>query len=231
MRSLHAKHWLIAGGVLVAALPALAIAPGPALPPGFGDPVPVPPPTQQPPPPPTVPTPDIEDEPPAFGEPQPAPRRTVERARPVEAQETVDSAVEDLEALPPPQPVRFYDLPQGAQRPVDIVGVIGADNRGLPIDAFGSASGPWLRTLMQRLDAPIPSRWTSILLRRALMSRVSAPRATDPVDGVGERTACCLRMGERYAARYAGPIGRRRQLYAAMVGAAYERALATSDRP
>jgi hypothetical protein len=232
MRSPRAKSWLIAGGVLAAALPALAAASAVSvLPPGFGDPVPPPP------PPPTQPEPtpdpgvtDPAEPPPGFGEPdQPSPRRPAERIRPVEAQETVDSAVEDLEALPPPQPARFYDLPEGALRPVDVVGVIGADNRGLPIDAFGDATGPWLRTLMQRLDAPIPSRWTSILLRRALMSRVTAPRATHPVDWVAERTRLLLRMGEADAARMLAQSVDIDNYTPAMVGAAYEAALASSD--
>lgn len=226
MRSRRARHRLVAGGVLAAALPALAAAAAGVLPPGFGDPTPVPPPTQQPQP--TSNTaPDRAQPPPGFGDPDDGP--PVERVRPVEAQETVDSALEDLEALPPPQPVRFYDLPAGALRPVDVVGVIGSDNRGLPVDAFGDATGPWLRTLMQRLDAPIPSRWTSILLRRALMSRLAAPRATDPVDWVAERTRLLLRMGEADAARMLAQAVDIDNYTPAMVGAAYEAALAASD--
>ena len=54
---------------------------------------------------------------------------------------------------------------------------------------------------MRRLNAPLPSRWTSILLRRALLSRVDAPRAIDPVDWVAARADLLLRMGEADAAR------------------------------
>lgn len=228
MRSRRAKHRLIAGGVLVAALPALAAAAAAVLPPGFGDPTPPPPPSQPPQPAPD-PMPDATQPPPGFGDPDDQPRPAAERVRPIEEQETVDSALEDLEALPPPQPVRFYDLPDGALRPVDVVGVIGSGRRGLPVDAFGDATGPWLRTLMQRLDAPLPSRWTSILLRRALMSRLAAPRATDPVDWVAERTRLLLRMGEADAARMLAQSVDIANYTPAMVGAAYEAALAASD--
>src|SRR5690606_31149315 len=45
------------------------------------------------------------------------------------------------------------------------------------------------------------SRWASILLRRALLSRLDAPRAAAPVDWVAERAWLLLRMGEADAAR------------------------------
>src|SRR3546814_14703439 len=48
----------------------------------------------------------------------------------------------------------------------------GPGTTGFPQDAFGSASGPYLTTLMQRLDTPVASRWVAIVLRRALLSSV-----------------------------------------------------------
>lgn len=223
MRFLRARALLLAGGAIAAALPALAVS---ALPPGFGDPTaqPPPPPVQQP----TAPP--LTTPPPGFGDPaNNVVDTSPEPTRPLREQVTTDSALEDLEALPPVEPTRFYDLPAAELRPVDIVGVIGADNRGLPLDAFGDATGPWLRTLMQRLDAPLPSRWTSILLRRALMSRVTAPPATDPVDWVADRVRLLLRMGEADAARMLAQSVDVDNYTPAMVGAAYEAALATSD--
>ncbi|RZM07984.1 MAG: hypothetical protein EOP68_12710, partial [Sphingomonas sp.] len=68
-----------------------------------------------------------------------------------------------------------YEMPASARRSLDRVGPIGPGEGGLAADAFGDAEGPYLETLMRRLSAPLPSRWMSILLRRALVSRVETP--------------------------------------------------------
>ena len=63
-------------------------------------------------------------------------------------------------------------------------------------NAFGNANGRYLSTLMRRADAPLPSRWASILLRRALLTPSRAPPTVNPVDWVAERAWLLLRMGE-----------------------------------
>ena len=149
------------------------------LPPGFGDPETLPPPVEQP------------------AQPQaPAPA-----APPPEAPLVTDDTLEDMEPLEEldlPEPV---EIPDASRRPVDIVGPLGPGEWGLGTGAFTRANGRYLSTLMRRLDAPLPSRWTSILLRRALLSRVPAPSYVHPVDWVAERAWLLLRMGEADGAR------------------------------
>ncbi len=82
-----------------------------------------------------------------------------------------------------------------------MVGPLTRRGWGLGMDAWGNANGRFLSTLMRRTDAPLPSRWASILLRRALLSRVPAPRSVNPVDWVAERAWLLLRMGEADGAR------------------------------
>ncbi len=222
MLSLRAKRLLIAGGLIGAAIPALAAATQESLlPPGFGDPKSQPPVENKTEPAPT-PTPIV---PPGF-EPPP---EAAEPARPLTRENTEDSALRDLEALPPPPPARFYDLPEGEVRPTDVVGVIDTANRGLPVDAFGNASGAYLGSLMAQLEAPLPSRWVSMTLRRALMSRVQSPRLADPVDFVAERVRLLTRMGEADAARMLAQSVDIVNYTPAMVRAGYETALAGSD--
>jgi hypothetical protein len=230
MLSRRTRLLLLAGGVCAAVLPAVAQPPESGLPPGFGDPKPAPPPTPTPPTTvtPTVPDPNVV--PPGFGEePTPTPPRATTRVERMPIEETTDSALTDLELLPPPPPPPFYDLPKGTERPVDVVGLINITNRGLALDAFGDASGPFLATLMQRLEAPLPSRWGQILLRRALISRVAAPRMLDPVDFVAERVRLLVRMGEADAARMLAQSIDVNSYNPNMVRAGYEAALATAD--
>src|SRR3546814_6934675 len=109
---------------------------------------------------------------------------------------------EELEALEEeldlPEPI---EIPDASRRPIDLVGPLGPREWGLGVGAFGDANGRYLSTLMRRLDAPLPSRWTQILLRRALLSRVPAPSFVHPVDWVAERAWLLLRMGEADGAR------------------------------
>jgi hypothetical protein len=106
------------------------------------------------------------------------------------------AALEALQNLPPP-----VEIPDESRRPTDVVGVLDDGNWGLGYNAFGGTHGRLLTGLMGRLDAPLPSRWTSILLRRALLTRVPAPRLVNEVDWVAERAWLLLRMGEADGAR------------------------------
>jgi hypothetical protein len=188
------------------------------LPPGFGDP------EQQAPPPTENETAPTEEETETPSQP---------RSRPAfEGGETVieNAAAEDLEALeelaPPEPPI---EIPDYARRPTDVTGVIGPDQWGLQYDAYGSANGRFLSTLMRRMDAPLPSRWMSILLRRALLSRVPAPSYVHPVDWVAERAWLLLRMGEADAARMLVQSVDVDQFTPKMFSVAVQTALATAD--
>jgi hypothetical protein len=56
-------------------------------------------------------------------------------------EETTDSALTDLELLPPPPPPPSTTFPRARSGRWTVVGLINITNRGLPLDAFGDASG------------------------------------------------------------------------------------------
>ena len=166
--------------------------------------------------------------PPGFNETQPAPPPVVERGVPRPAPVSPQTggapsgdlqAAEDDEAEaglignefadeaagtpPPPDPVAIaeYELPSYARRSLAQVGIINAREGGVPATGFGNTSGRLLHTLMGRLDAPLPSRWLSIALRRVLASRLDTPRDVNGADFAAERAWLLVRMGEGQVAR------------------------------
>nr|WP_295370540.1 hypothetical protein [uncultured Sphingosinicella sp.] len=222
------KHWrnklLLLGGAaaLGLAIPASSQQ-APVLPPGFGDPA------NQPPPPP----PPTEDPAPANVENvEPRPSRPAPRRAPAPASDVAVATIspeDELAALaainlPPP-----IEIPDAARRPVDVVGALGPSDGGLGDNAFGTANGRFLSTLMRRIEAPLPSRWASILLRRALLSRVQAPSWVHPVDWVAERAWLLLRMGEADAARMLVQSVDVDRFTPKMFSVAVQTALATAD--
>jgi len=155
------------------------------LPPGFNDPV-VPAPT---------PT------------PAPAPRATPGSVpapgtvQPIPVASPSPGATPTPTATPTPVDLSAYELPDFARRSLESIGAVGADTGGLSADAFARTDGVMVERLMRRLDAPIPSRWLSIALRRALVSRVTPPRRVNGADFAAERAWLLLRMGEADGAR------------------------------
>lgn len=177
----------VAGAGILIGLPALGQqAPESLLPPGFGDPVPA------------TPAQPVPSEP-APASPSPAaPAATTNTVAPPdvlplgEEGDGDDLGAEDLGAyLPPSGPV----VPLGAVGPLD------RSTGGMGADAFGGTDGRALVHLMRRLHAPLPSRWNSILLRRALLSYVPTPAGVSAPDWVAERAWLLLRMGEADSAR------------------------------
>jgi hypothetical protein len=220
MKSWHAKALLLAGaGALLAALPALGQdrdQPKSLLPPGFGD-------TQNLPPPEEKAAPQTRPQ-------QNAPAATGNAAEPEiggNALGDVEEVQLDQAALP--RPTNYFSIPEGSARPTDLVGPLGPANFGLGEGAFGNSNGPLYAALMRRLDAPLPSRWASILLRRALLSRLAVPPGVAPVDWVAERAALLLRMGEADAARMLVQAVDVEQYTPRMVEVAAQTALATAD--
>lgn len=220
MKPLRAKLLLFAGGAALAfAIPATGQrekGPESLLPPGFGEP---------PPPAPKAPTPVAPATPSAGSPAPPAPARP----RPSAPLEIEDAASEDLEAvarqsLPPP-----IEIPKGSRRPANPVGPLRPGNWGLGLDAFGNANGRFLSGLMGRLNAPLPSRWTSILLRRALLSEASAPPQVNEVDWIAERAWLLLRMGEADSARMLVQAVDVDRFTPRMFSVAVQAALATAD--
>ena len=198
MKRWRAKLLLTAGiAGLAFALPALgqrADPPESLLPPGFGEQTPAPTEPQAPP----VGT----EESGAPAAAVPAPPRSAETSVAASDGPVIENAaVEDLRALAAQHVAPPIEIPDESRRPTNVVGPLKKENWGLGYDAFGGAHGRLLTGLMGRLNAPLPSRWASILLRRALLSQVPAPRQVNEVDWVAERAWLLLRMGEANSAR------------------------------
>ncbi|SDD36258.1 hypothetical protein SAMN05444678_11294 [Sphingomonas sp. YR710] len=175
----------LAGGVVVIGAAALAPvfaqgAPESLLPPGFGQPAPA-----------NRPVPAAQSTAPAAGAP-------VSLLPPAAGpQMTLDPAI-----FAPEEPIaapvaEAMELPESARRSIDMVGPF----TGFGPQTFGDADGQMLSVLMRRLDVPLASRWASITLRRALLSRVATPARVRPADWIAERAWLLLRMGEADGAR------------------------------
>jgi hypothetical protein len=168
--------------------------------------------------------------PPGFGEPasQPSPRATA-AARPADGTAAPRPAasgvapmpaasgfVQPLPAASPtplasatpvatptvdPAVLAQYEMPDFARRSLDRVGPAGPREGAMAADAFGGADGRFLEGLMRRVAAPVPSRWLSIVLRRALVAQVDTPARVNGADFAAERAWLLLRMGESVGAR------------------------------
>src|SRR5205085_3768582 len=196
MRSQRTRASLLAAGAaLLIAIPALSQdrrSPESLLPRGFGDPQTLPPPEKATP----VPRPPREE----------TPRQTPEQTPPsnggtetvAETENGTESAAEAVEEVPLdssqlPRPANYFTVPRGLERPTDLVGPLQPGNFGLAPDAFGRTNGIFLQTVMRRTAAPLASRWASIVLRRALLSRVPAPAGVPPDDWVADGPALLLK--------------------------------------
>lgn len=182
------SHKLLAGVALIAALPVLAQdAPESILPPGFGDPV------QQAPR-------DTGPSRPADIAPPASPTSAPPGSPPTDLLDPNGELLAEGEDVPLEKPV-LADLPPGARRSTALVGLAEPEDGGLGQTAFGAANGPYLAALMRATHAPIASRWASILLRRALVSKAATPAGINGADWVAERAWLLVRMGEADAAR------------------------------
>lgn len=203
------------GAALIAALPAIGQeAPESLLPPGFGDPVPTPAPT------PTSTTP--------RPTPTPTSVRPVSDLPPLPGDETEDEGEEgeDTEEEAGLVPTMLVAEPQ---RSIDMAGPLYDVDGGLGQGAWGGTDGRTLSTLMRRLDAPLPSRWASMLLRRALLSNVPTPSGVAAPDWIAERAWLLLRMGEADPARMMVQIPSTAQYSPKLLEVARQTSLALGD--
>jgi hypothetical protein len=189
---------LCAGVAMLCAIPAFSQDnPKSILPPGFGDPEPAPKPaddkTQKP----VDLLPDLSLKSPNSSPSSPSSPRPV-----VAGEAAVDPTKpltdEEKAALAPPV---LQDLPASARRSTATVGIVEAEDGGMGLDAFGRSNGVYLSSLMRNLRAPVASRWVSILLRRALVSKVNTPVGVTGADWAAERAWLLIRMGEADSAR------------------------------
>jgi len=175
------KKTLLIGSIALAAVVAgaAAWAQESLLPPGFG----------------TQPAPSNRPQQAGTPAPAPAPGQAVPEVTAQTPVMTLDPAIFAEAAEAPKE--ELAELPASARRSIDRVGPIA----GLGAQAWGQSDGRFLSILMRRLDVPITSRWASITLRRALLSRVETPRHVNAADWVAERAWLLLRMGEADGAR------------------------------
>jgi hypothetical protein len=207
---------LAAGLATLLALPAAGQdAPESLLPPGFGDPVPAR---------------EAAPSSPVRGDQQDVPTLSLSPP-PSSLPSAVPAGALGAEELPAAaeETAGPVELPDYARRPMDMVGPLGPDATGLGVNAFGTANGLFLSTLMRRVEAPVASRWASILLRRALLSRVPSPSVVPPADWVAERAWLLLRMGEADGARMLVQSVDVDRYTPKLVAVAAQTALATAD--
>ena len=206
VRIKHISLAAISLGALVAAIPVLGQdSPESLLPPGFGEPAPAPAPRPAPA---VTPTPAPGPVPSRPVAPQASDPSSVadteqdvaETQRDLPALSLDDNGDVDLETLDDVFQAE-YTLTEGERRSTDEIGVLTPQYKGLPNDAFGEEGGLYLTSLIKNLNGPILSRWGSILLRRALLSKVTSPENVNPADWTAERAWRLLRMGEADAAR------------------------------
>ncbi len=182
-------------------------APESLLPPGFDDPAPTPSPTAAP----QAPTPG-QAAPPATGsQPTVQPLPGPQQLPAVPDLGAIDlSQIPSLEALEEMSPDELddllglkprYDIPPGARRSLEQVGLLSRDEGGLPMGSLARQPASLVRAALAGMDGPVVSRWGHILLRRTLASRLNAPEGMSPVEFAALRAQSLNGMGEYVVAR------------------------------
>jgi len=116
-------------------------------------------------------------------------------------------SMRELEAMSPDQLDELFglkpkfDMPPGARRALRQVGIIGASEGGFPAASLTNQPAALVRAAIEGTRQPLVSRWGHILVRRALASRLDAPRGMDPAAFAAMRASLLNRLGEGQAAR------------------------------
>ena len=171
--------------------------------------------------------------PPGFDEPV-SPKRVEPQPEPVTEVKAADPS-----ATATAPPVTAAALPAGPDAMASVapradpnaVGLLSPAAGGYGPATFAASNGRLLTGLMNRLDAPIASRWAHILLRRALLSQVATPTGLRPADWVADRAWLLVRLGEADGAKAlveAVPVDR---YTVRMYAVAAQVSLASSDLP
>jgi hypothetical protein len=192
------RRWWLAGAVLAVSSTLALAAPESLLPPGFDNPTPTPTPRAT-----AAPAPSSASGPSA----QPLPGVPAVPGGPEAALPSNLPPVEVLEKMDPDKLDELfglkpkYDIPPGAQRSLEKVGVIGLAEGGFPSRALAGQPASLIYAALAGTKGPLVSRWGHILLRRALASRLDAPQGMDPVQFAALRATVLDRIGEGAAAR------------------------------
>lgn len=202
------KSWLWLGGAAIALGASIALAqdaPESLLPPGFDDPTPAP--TSRPAPTPSVRTPQSPVAPGSGPVVQPLPGSNaaipdlggVDLENIPSMEELEGMSTDELDELLGLKPK--YDIPPGARRSLERVGVLAQAEGGMPGGSLARQPASLVRAALAGTKRPLVSRWGHILLRRALASRLAPPQGMNPVEFAGLRIATLNRLGEHAAAR------------------------------
>jgi hypothetical protein len=106
---------------------------------------------------------------------------------------------EDFEALLTDH--KGNDIPPGARRSLARLGLIDESEGGIDPGSFATQNPRLVTLALEANRGRMVSRWGHILVRRALASRLPAPRDMEPQAFLARRVALLLRMGETDAAR------------------------------
>ena len=93
------------------------------------------------------------------------------------------------------------DIPAQQSRNLMRAGLFDQSEGGFAADDTRVLNGSYVRAVLEGTKGPLVSRWGSILLRRALVSRLTVPAGMNGADWVALRARVLLRMGEVDAAR------------------------------
>jgi len=213
---------LLLAGAALTVTSALAIAqqgPESLLPPGFDNPAPAPTPAPapaQPRPAPasspqggprTVSVPVVQALP---GEPEQASNAAASSGGGSSGGDTTFSRIPSIDELAKMTPEDFeailhskqaFAIPKGAHRSMANAGLISQDEGGLPTGSFATQNPALVRLALASDSGSLISRWGHILLRRALATRLPAPRDMTPQEFLALRVGLLVRMGETDAAR------------------------------
>jgi hypothetical protein len=192
------RQWWFAGAVLAVSSTLALAAPQSLLPPGFDNPTPTPTPRATVAPAPSASSgPSLQVLPGAPAVPGAPEAALPSNLPPVAQLEKMDpDELDELFGLKPK-----YDIPPGAQRSLEKVGVIGLAEGGFPSRALAGQPASLIHAVLAGTKGPLVSRWGHILLRRALASRLDAPQGMDPVQFAALRATVLDRIGEGAAAR------------------------------
>ena len=127
---------------------------------------------------------------PAEGTPRPA-----KQLAEVEEKEADPDA--ELAALAP----TTFDVPAAAARSLKSVGLITGVESGFSEVAFGAQKGEFVHGLMAGVQAPMVSRWATIMGRRLLVSQLTTPEGMSGQQFVADRAWILMKMGESNLAR------------------------------
>ena len=197
---------LLTGAALALTSTLALAAPESLLPDVFDNPAPTPAPRPAP-----TPAPGAAPAPSSTSSPvvQPVPGRTSEPAQAVpDVNLPADfPTLAELEAMAPDEVDELlgikpkFDIPPAARRAVREIGIIGENEGGFPAGSLDDQPPRLIRAALAANRGPLVSRWGHILLRRALASRLDAPKGMDPVAFAALRASLLNRLGEGSAAR------------------------------